>query len=220
MYCKVGVNVKNNIKVIICALMIVLSGVLLGTFVLDRKGINNDLLVHEESRIEKQDKLHNKIKTSGYTVDNPNIVLDPYDISPLTALVIFDTKEEVSPIITVMGKDKNSTITHEFNKDSHHVLPIYGLYPDTDNKVIIDLNGNKKEISIKTNKLPDNFVLPTSTYADKDKLDNELYFVSPSGLNRPCAYDVNGDVRWYLDTIGLWENSRLSNGHIMIGTDR
>ena len=35
-----------------------------------------------------------------------------------------------------------------------------------------------------------------------------------------CAYDVNGDVRWYLSTYALWDNTRLSNGHLLISTER
>ena len=34
------------------------------------------------------------------------------------------------------------------------------------------------------------------------------------------AYDINGDVRWYLTTTALWENTKLSNGHLLISTER
>ena len=34
------------------------------------------------------------------------------------------------------------------------------------------------------------------------------------------AYDVNGDVRWYLTSYALWDNTRLKNGHMLISTER
>ena len=31
------------------------------------------------------------LASSDYTFDNPKVILNPYDISPLTALIIFET---------------------------------------------------------------------------------------------------------------------------------
>ena len=44
-----------------------------------------------------------------YTIDNPKIIVNPYGNSPLTALVIFKTKDLTSPTITVKGKDDDFT---------------------------------------------------------------------------------------------------------------
>ena len=35
-----------------------------------------------------------------------------------------------------------------------------------------------------------------------------------------CAYDVNGDVRWYLSQRAIWEVNRLKNGHLLVSTER
>ena len=42
------------------------------------------------------------------------------------------------------GKDENSTITNTFSPRKVHILPIYGLYADTDNEVIIKY-GKKED---------------------------------------------------------------------------
>lgn len=34
------------------------------------------------------------------------------------------------------------------------------------------------------------------------------------------AYDVNGDVRWYLTNNALWKIDRLENGHLLLSTER
>ena len=142
----------------------------------------------------------------------------------MTALVIFETKDSVSVKVTIRGKDDKSTYTNTFSSERVHYLPIYGLYPDYDNNILLEYNLNGKKFShtikIKTDKLPDDFILPSKVYADKDKLSNDLYFYTPSSKGYTCAYDINGDVRWYLTQNALWDNTRLRNGHMLVSTER
>ena len=56
----------------------------------------------------------------GYTLDNPNIILNPYGTSPLTAIIIFETTEDVPVTITIEGKDINSTYTNKFESSKKH----------------------------------------------------------------------------------------------------
>ena len=174
----------------------------------------------EDSLVMEQEKIEKKFKSEGYTIDNPNVILNPYDISPLTALVIFETDEEVDPAVIINGKDENTTFTNTFEANKVHYLPIYGLYPDYNNEITIKYGDVSKTIYIKTDKLPDDFILPTNVISDKSKLDNELYFFSPSSKGYMCAYDVNGDVRWYLTNNFTWNINRLENGHLLISTER
>jgi len=160
------------------------------------------------------------LASSDYTFDDPKVILDPYGISPLTALIVFETKDLTTPTITVVGKDKNTNITNTFKPGKVHYLPVYGLYPDKNNEVILTVNGESKKINIQTKALPKNFILPTSINAEKDALHNEMYFVTPSSEGYTAAYDVNGDVRWYLTEKFVWDIQRLSNGHIMLSTNR
>ena len=174
----------------------------------------------KDGLVSMQEKIEDNFKSSGYTIDNPNIILNPYEISPLTALIIFETEEEVEPTVIINGKDANTTFTNTFASNKVHYLPIYGLYPDYNNEIIIKYGDVSKTIYIKTDKLPDDFILPTNVISDKSKLDNELYFFSPSSKGYMCAYDVNGDVRWYLTENFTWNINRLENGHLLISTER
>lgn len=213
---------KKIITIIISIIVLMILGSIFYSYN-NLKGKNGiDLTA---SLVTKQNEIENTIKTNGYTIDNPKVLLDPYDASPLTALILFETEEEVSPKITIEGKDKLTTIETEFAKNTKHYLPIYGLYADYNNKVDISytLSDGKritKQVEIQTGKLPDNFVLPTSVKKDSSKLTNDLYFFTPSSKGYTCAYDVNGDVRWYLSNNAVWDNTRLKNGHMMISTER
>ena len=172
------------------------------------------LLINTQKEIEKN------LTDSNYTFDDPKVILNPYDISPLTALIVFETKDSTTVTVTIEGKDKNTTITNTFKPTNVHYLPIYGLYPDTNNKVTLTMNGESKVIYIKTEKLPDDFILPTEVKADKDALGTDLYFTSPSSKGYMSAYDSNGDVRWYLTERAIWDINRLKNGHLIISSDR
>lgn len=217
---------KNKNKKIITIIISIIVLIILGSIFYSY----NNLRAKNEidltaSLVTKQNEVERTIKTNGYTIDNPKVLLDPYNASPLTALILFETEEEVSPKVTIEGKDKLTTIETEFAKNTKHYLPIYGLYADYNNKIDISYtlsDGKKitKQVEIQTNKLPDDFVLPTSVKKDSSKLTNYLYFFTPSSKGYTCAYDVNGDVRWYLSNNAIWDNTRLKNGHMMVSTER
>lgn len=164
-----------------------------------------------------------------FTIDDanfnePKIIVNPYKNSPLTALVIFKTANEIAPTVEIKGKDEKTTISHTFPASREHFLPIYGLYADYNNTVTIsyEINGQKNisVLNIKTDPLPESVARAEITSANTEQLDNQLYFFSPSGNNLSAAYDINGDVRWYLDQKTAWDNARLKNGHLLISTER
>ena len=191
---------------------------------MNSKSTNKKLLKDTKSLVTLQSEYEKDFKTNGYKIENPNIIIDPYKSSPLTALILFETKNDVTPKVTVVGKDNNTTITHTFQNTIKHYLSIYGLYPDYENKVIIEYKEKgkqiKKEVTIKTDKLPDDFPLPTSVNSKKEELGTEFYFYTPSSKGYSCAYDMNGDVRWYLTHYAIWDNTRLKNGNMLVSTER
>ena len=208
---------KKTVIVLVAAVIVVIIAVF-RIFGMQTEGENE--VENVVSLMEKQIQDENKLEISGYTLDDPNVVLNPYEISPLTALVIFETDEEVSPEVTIHGDSDLTTYTHTFAKGTEHYLPIYGLYAGRENKVTIKCGDEEKELTIKTDELPDDFILPTSVKKDESKLSNDLYFYTPSSSGYTAAYDVNGDVRWYLTESAIWEINRLDNGRLLVSTER
>lgn len=190
----------------------------LGAVFLEIKNTADTSVDRTISLVEKQNE--KDYNTEGYTIDNPNVVLNPYDISPLSALVLFETEQEETVKVTIKGKDTLTTYTHTFEATKKHFLPIYGLYADKENEVVISYGNVSKTIKIKTDKLPEDMPLPTSVVKDASKLTNDLYFYTPSSSGYTAAYDVNGDVRWYLTINSIWEVNRLQNGHLLLSTER
>ena len=190
----------------------------LGAVFLEIKNTADTPIDKTISLVEKQNE--KDYNTEGYTIDNPNVVLNPYDISPLSALVLFETEQEEAVKVMIKGKDALTTYTHTFEATKKHFLPIYGLYADKENEVVISYGKVSKTIKIKTDKLPDDISLPTRVVKDTSKLTNDLYFYTPSSKGYTAAYDVNGDVRWYLTINSIWEVNRLQNGHLLLSTER
>lgn len=207
---------KTKYKFLILIILTCLSSIGIYYLVENVKPVNETKdLIYFQYELEE-----NFINDTKYTFENPKVILNPYGISPLTALIIFETKDLTTPTITIHGKDNHTTITNTFKPAKKHILPIYGLYADYNNEITISINNDTKTLNIKTDKLPDDFVLPTLINADKNYLNNELYFVTPSSKGYTAAYDINGDVRWYLNDNFIWDIQRLDNGHLLLSSNR
>lgn len=211
---------KNLKKIIMIILAIIIIASIIGLLILNNISTARSELKLTLSLRSEQQELEKEFTSEGYTLDNPNVIVDPYNNSPLTALVIFETEREEKVKITIEGEDDLTTYTHEFDKEKVHYIPVYGLYAGKENTVVIECGNEKKELKIKTEELPDDFILPTSVKKEESKLTNDLYFFTPSSGGCTCAYDTNGDVRWYLTNTATWKIDRLENGHLLVSTER
>ncbi len=216
---------QKKIWVLVIAILVIVLVVSGGVILYSHlHSINHQEVAYIDSMVEKQQQLEEGFDLDGFTIDEPQVILNPYGNSPLTALIAFDTEDEVEVKVTIKGKDDYTTYTHTFAKSKNHQLPIYGLYADTNNQVVIEYEEKKEKISktveIKTEPLPEDMVIPEDVYADKEKVGNALYFYTPSSSGYTCAYDVNGDVRWYFSNYALWKIDRLKNGHLLVSTER
>ena len=211
---------KNLKKIIVIILAIIIIASIIGLLILNNISTARSELKLTLSLRSEQQELEEGFTSEGYTLDNPNVIVDPYNNSPLTALVIFETAKKEKVKITIEGEDDLTTYTHEFDKEKVHYIPVYGLYAGKENTVVIECSNEKKELKIKTEELPDDFILPTSVKKEESKLTNDLYFFTPSSGGYTCAYDTNGDVRWYLTNTATWKIDRLENGHLLVSTER
>ena len=209
---------KKKTVVLVIAVILIIILILFKVMSLVSEGDNE--VSYVSTLIEDQANTEKKFKSEGFTIDNPKVILNPYGNSPLTALIIFETEDEESVSIKIKGKDELSTYTHTFDKGRRHYIPVYGLYAGRKNEVIIKAGNKENTLNIETDKLPDDFIMPIKVTKNEDKLTNDLYFFSPSSKGYMCAYDVNGDVRWYLDETAIWEVNRLKNGHLLVSTER
>ena len=161
-------------------------------------------------------------KKGSYTIDHPYVVVNPYIIAPLTALVMFEAAKPAFAKVTVKGKEAAGDYMYRPASDGiHMVLPIYGLYPEYENTVVIELStGETKELKIQTEKRPEKLHKPTSIQTTPEYFGDNVMFVSPTSPALTAAYDYAGDARWY-NTLNLaFDLKRVRNGRLLVGTDR
>lgn len=168
-------------------------------------------ITQKKNIIEIQKEKEKYLTPYGYTIDNPNIIINPYGISPLTALILFETKKNEE--ITVMIKEKDNTIKikNVFKENTKHYIPIYGLYPNYSNQVIIKCGNITKNYTIQTTNIPDDLIIEPVI-----NLTNDLSFVNNNGYI--YALDSNNEIRWYLTPKYKYNILKLNNGNFLIPT--
>lgn len=201
-------EVMKKIVIIILCLVIIISSSMVGYLVVSA---NTEVKI-EDNIIDRQNEQIEYLKSYGYTLDNPNVILNPYDISPLTALIIFETEDNIPVSITVVGKNNDTSCTTTFEKSKVHYIPVYGLYADYNNKIIIKCQDIEKEVEIKTEKLPKEL----SNLKTNDT--GKTLFVADDNL--PYALDKDGEVRWYLTKKYTGKIEKLSNDNLFLGSDK
>ena len=162
--------------------------------------------------------------------DHPNyefeVVANPYEIAPLTALISLETNKACSVSYMVQGIDP---IGQQFKEQKlSHKIPILGLYPDTLNEILLTISFEdeikKETIKIKTQKLQDKFPDIKIDKLDRDRMITglhacDIHYANHGKFNSiPMIFDDKGIIRWYLDLsfngkmIGPFQ--RLKNGNI------
>lgn len=171
-----------------------------------------DILEEEIKKQQEKEKFFSDILLSGgYSIDEPFIQINPYGNSPLTAIVIFQTEEPMRIFLRVAGKTKEADINGSFLEyTTEHAIPVYGLYADFLNTIKIigeTIDGRQKEkiLEIKTEPIEGDFnAINLSVYiGNTAKYESGVNFcytgLESKGMK--MAYDINGDIRWYLTEI-------------------
>ena len=128
-------NRKRMIKIVVSVLILIMILLLIVLMYCNHINTSTKTVEEKELMVLEQEEKEKEFQTDGYTLEDANVILNPYGNSPLTALILFETEEEVSPTVTIVGEDELTTFTHTFEEDTKHYLPIYGLYPDKENEV-------------------------------------------------------------------------------------
>lgn len=156
-----------------------------------------------------------------YTLENPLIVVNPYLINPLAALILFRTEKDSVPTLTVRGKTSVGNISKTFDRGTVHILPVLGLYKECDNIVEITLDtGETTTVTVTTGELPSLTQEVENIVTTPEYMDGQMMFVSAAGKSVPGGYDYNGDCRWTLAENFVFDMKRAKNGNLLMGSYR
>ncbi len=133
--------------------------------------------------------------------------LNPFKISPLSAQITISADKPCKASYTVLGDSPFSQAFETVSNDL--VIPVLGLYPNTENKVLLtlDYSGGKVEdtLTIKTGRLPNVFPTIEVNKAEREKMvagwhGSDLHFANNGTFRSiPMIFDDEGQVRWVLD---------------------
>lgn len=143
----------------------------------------------------------------GYTLDDANVIVDPYGLSPLTALIIFETDHDVDVNVSILNLNGEVDLHYMASSGRVHYIPVVGLYENHDNEVILQVGDVTKKFVITTSDIEYEF--------NNDSFSQGQFRYYTDNKNS-WVMDSLGNVRWFLKGYG-GNLSILENGHFLLG---
>lgn len=189
------------------------------------------LLNRYNKQADIDEQLRAEYEVGGYTLEKPFVVVNPYGNSPLTALVMFDTEEDMLAGIRVVGKQQEEDVNFIFEKQGYcrkHVIPVYGLYAGYENTVVIAVSTRRgqqynEELKIQTEELPENYEkIHFNIYQSESRESIAPGFNFSYGSidvrGMKYAFDINGNIRWLFADDSLDVGTNYMNGSCVYRT--
>ena len=205
---------RRKIIVIIVIVITIILGIII-FFVNKNKTL--EITYPLDDLIERQAQTDDLIRASlseNYTLNNPKVIVNPYEISPLTALVIFNTEDDISYDIYV-----NDRLIYTIPQTKEHLIPICMLNANYTNRVhLVGSDGSSKNLEITTELSEE-----VTTKLDVLKTDSDprkLYFTSSStSALLYAAFDSTGELVWQLNIASQGSIEPLQDGTFLVGVE-
>ncbi len=140
-----------------------------------------------------------------YSFDNILVINNPYKVSPLSALLIFNTADECMVEYTIKGQKGSDDYTKcDETPTVRHRVPVLGLYEGGCNKLavrLLDSSGAElasKNIKILTPALSSPVHDCVHITKSERPFSGGFMFVSGGYQGGVYAFDVNGNIRFAL----------------------
>ena len=175
--------------------------------------------------------LLDELNSGAYTPADPLVVVNPYDLSPLTALILFQTETPCQIAIHVPGKDAQTALDFAFDgSDTDHIIPVYGLYAGTKNMVELTLtpeDGGAYTVTVpvETEQLSARYdflhIITAMEQPEKYEPGVNISYESVLYLGGVAAFDSGGEPRWHLalPEVQFYTQNYDYNGHFLLGVD-
>lgn len=155
----------------------------------------------EKSRVQERgfDRL---LKSGKYDEEHMLAVINPYCQAPLTAIVLFTTKQPCR-IRTFLSDGTIYSHVTEFEKE--HRIPVFGLRADCRNEVTVQMLDQDgvcawtKKLYLYTRPLPEMLSHMVSVQKHTKDSASPLTFVYGGDAKYPYAFDEHGQIRYYLN---------------------
>jgi arylsulfate sulfotransferase len=160
------------VVVLLAAVLVIKSGVLVKP---TEKRLASDIEVPRydllQAQAAREQEFVSDYQAGQFTLQSPYVVVDPYNMNPLSALVIYEAAQPGQVEVTVQGDDAATTFKYiKTSKTSHFEVPIIGLYAGRENTVTLkDDQENTVTLTIATDPLPADFQTFTLEKSNRQK---------------------------------------------------
>lgn len=185
--------------------------------------ISDELATIINKQNAASNKINKAINNKYYTIDDPYVLINPYKLNPLSAIIVFTTDSKTTVTVTINGDLAGTT-----ESDNKHVIPVYGLFSMVNNTVELTLeDGTHKVVRIETKEYDStrediaiegrDTTRKLFTYYRRGDItnvkafsnyDNLVFYLS--GLNYIRSYSIDGDKLKV-----LYDNSFDTNGILL-----
>lgn len=218
---------KNKVSVSMIFMVFLIFGIsmifltiLLSNRIIDTKnyfGNYNTFIDNNLSKqLRKQEKVDETIKdiakNGNYSLNNPYVMVNPYGISPLTAILIFNTMSEESVTIYI-----NDEKVAEDKESIRHIIPVIGLYNNSNNIItLVSSSGEKSSITIPTDSLND-FINDFDLKEIMDQNKSSVILLGDISSNDSIirGFDKSNNLNYYLDFDYL-SGYQIKDDHIFL----
>jgi len=149
-----------------------------------------------------------EMETGEYSWENPFVVVDPYGVCPLSALVFFTSEEPLSIRVAISNGEGEEDFSFSFEiLSTKHLVPVYGLFPGERNQVFLEARTETGETRERVIEIP-TAPLPESVRNLGEVVKNDESLRQPgfnfSWFDNPkTIFDGDGVIRWFLNIPAL-----------------
>ena len=157
-----------------------------------------------------------------YTIENPYLLHDPYQNSPLSYLLMFETEKEATISYEVIGHSEKTSFTYKTSTPTKkHQLILTGLYANEENTIhlkatLTDGTILTHTLKLQTPSLPNHAISPNVTQPKNSNEQTALYLISDDYYH--YLVDELGEIRW-IQTSSSGSVTPLSTGTLLTYSD-
>lgn len=211
-----------TISIIIIIIVAIGLALLLGAFVYP---FNMEALTEVphfdilEFQWDREMKILNEFSQYDYTIDAPLIIIDPYDMNPLSALILFQTDLVEYVEIKIPGDCEFSTFRYMHKISPPRAeIPIIGLYAGRTNNVSLRVGDLTWEHEITTEPLPIDFPDFYLHFSRPELMAPGVTLLTSIFESYSSLMDNNGQIRGFLSNKSMAHGTSmivLENGNMM-----
>ena len=165
-----------------------------------------------------EETMKQEFNETTYSIDSPYLVHDPYQNSPLSYLVMFETEEPSMIKYQVLGHTEQATLSYETNSyETTHQLTLIGLYPNESNTILLSATNEagqtiSHEMQIQTPPLPSDSLQVTLNQSTPLTHTTRLFLATDDTYK--YLIDEYGDIR-FIQNSTSGSITSLPNGNLL-----